>query len=718
MAVVLALLVPAVSAQKADLQKMLKEIHAAGSEAKPEQIHRVANLGTRAAMEGLLQVYDRVASIYLRREVVFALAKFDGIKDAQEPAIEKIANVATTSKQPELRTAAINALSGCDSLGKHFLAVIVQSDVADQVREQALEAHVRKAGTEDLAFYEKIWKPLDEKELRKLKKKSRKKSKKGAASDDVPRPELEAIRVIAFEAAADKLPEATLIEVLQDDKSKKMRHVALEALHATGSKKTESLALKLFERVDEPGMTRTQAAEILASLRGAKLSSAFIKLAKKKAVTPDDLRRAMARLIVDMNDKTTNAKVAKLVGRGAPHEKIFAIYATMHLDDAKLLKKIRKGLSDRSFDVRRATARSLVERGDEESIPDLMKMLDKAKAPEDRRIAIESISAFKKNDAEWRKRLVEFAASKERDVRNGALEVLAALDKKVYVPLFVSALQHPDWTTRLLAIESLEKMRRKEGVEGLVDCLAREQGRLKIAAADALWSLTGKEYEKNASLWRTWWDAEGKGFEVLTSAELNEATEARELRRLKETTVAAQFFGIKITSHRVLFVLDVSGSMVEMVQGRYEGGREATRLEVAKRELLQCIESLEPEALFNIFVFSGGVERWAKENIGGLTKQTREQAKTWIERLGAGGATNIYDALKMAFDDPDVDTIYLLSDGEPTAGAITDPARIREDVKFWNEHRKIKIHAIAIGGSLQVLEHLAKDSGGRYVTFR
>ena len=62
--------------------------------------------------------------------------------------------------------------------------------------------------------------------------------------------------------------------------------------------------------------------------------------------------------------------------------------------------------------------------------------------------------------------------------------------------------------------------------------------------------------------------------------------------------------------------------------------------------------------------------------------------------------------------------LLILSDGEPTSGAIIDPHRIRETVAFWNRHRGIKIHTIAIGGNLEVLEWLSEDSGGDHVRIR
>jgi hypothetical protein len=72
----------------------------------------------------------------------------------------------------------------------------------------------------------------------------------------------------------------------------------------------------------------------------------------------------------------------------------------------------------------------------------------------------------------------------------------------------------------------------------------------------------------------------------------------------------------------------------------------------------------------------------------------------------------------MAFQDPDVDTIFVMSDGEPTSGGVVDPHGIRTEVAFWNKHRNVRIHTVAIGGNLEVLEWLAKDSGGRYVEMR
>ncbi|HEU4420074.1 MAG TPA: hypothetical protein VFT55_14160, partial [Planctomycetota bacterium] len=79
---------------------------------------------------------------------------------------------------------------------------------------------------------------------------------------------------------------------------------------------------------------------------------------------------------------------------------------------------------------------------------------------------------------------------------------------------------------------------------------------------------------------------------------------------------------------------------------------------------------------------------------------------------------NLYDSVKMAFEDKDVDTIFIMSDGEPTNGEVIDPHNIREYVEFCNKHRKVKINCISIGGNLEILEWLAADAGGKYVQMR
>jgi hypothetical protein len=127
---------------------------------------------------------------------------------------------------------------------------------------------------------------------------------------------------------------------------------------------------------------------------------------------------------------------------------------------------------------------------------------------------------------------------------------------------------------------------------------------------------------------------------------------------------------------------------------------------------------MEPGTLFNLIPFAGGVSRWLEGGISGSGSASRDEAKAFVQGLTSEGGTNLYGALREAFGDQEVDTIFVLSDGEPTAGAKQDAWEIRREVELWNEDRGVVIHTIAVGGGLKILEWLAEDSGGSFTQFR
>jgi Mg-chelatase subunit ChlD len=208
-----------------------------------------------------------------------------------------------------------------------------------------------------------------------------------------------------------------------------------------------------------------------------------------------------------------------------------------------------------------------------------------------------------------------------------------------------------------------------------------------------------------------------EAFEIISLAKLEDVRAAQELRRLKEVT-NARFFGIRIVSHRVIFILDVSGSMEEKMRLQVEGETALTRMAVARRELIAAIQGLARGALFNLITFSSGVDSWLEGGVASADTVSREEAEAFVARQIPGGGTNLYEAIQLAFEDPDVDTIFILSDGEPSVGEVVDVGQIREEVARWNEHRKIKINTIGVGLKLKILEWLSEDSGGRHVKLR
>lgn len=695
-----------------DVDDLIAKIKAERDNAEPELIAELAEERSRRSLEGLLDIYDHMASVYMKREVVRALPGYDGVPEAEQPALQKLMDVATNAEDRELRDAALEGLGGCKHLGKHFLKMIVDSPAQDDIRERAMDLHLELAGDEDQAWYRELYEPGPREEDDRTRRRRR---------DDDEEPEkkqhrLHSIREKAFRAIVDGLEDDEVERAATEDRSHGIRRAALEELHQRDHHEVESIARDVFEFVDGNPEMRAKAAEILAERNGDREANDFIDYGTK-LITPDFLRFELARLVAGLDDDRVNSKVARLIGRGKSYEKRFALAAARGSDVRNLDKKIRRGLEDDEPSVQILTAQVIAERGDAEAVEDLLEMIEDSENEEVIAAGLAAVSELVGDEASWKEQVLAYVAREEREIRNAALAHLVEMGGMEHYDLFLQHLSHPDWSTRLAALHALEDLRTEKAVGPIIDQMASESGRMLYDFADVLWELTGQPFRTRVQAWKGWWEQEGDGFEIIGAAELAEREAEEEARRLKQIS-NVKFFGIRIISHRVIFIIDVSGSMLESTRVKYEGQTPETRIEVAKRELKKAIEGLDEDALFNVITFSGGVNSWLDGGVVGSSEKSREEALEWVDRLGAMGATNLYDSVRTAFEDPDVDTLFILSDGEPTAGEVTDPWRIREDVRRWNEYRDIVIHTVAVGGSLQILEWLAEDSGGSHVKFQ
>ena len=670
--------------------------------AVPEQASKA---GTEAAARGLASVYDQIRTIAMRRAFVRALSLLAEQQAAAAAACEKLAIIAANTAEDEVRDPAVVGLGRSAQFGKNLLKQLVDSRIDDHVRELALEQHKKLADAGDDAWYRELW---------NLEGKQKK-----AADGTIQPPEFAGIRLAAFQRLAPTLGEEELVETLRREGLGKIRRAALMAMNDRGLPKTAEMAAWMLERVDLPGADRADAAKILIDRDGAKAVATFLALAKKRDVTPEDLRFRMATLIADLRDDATEKKIGKLVGKGKEHEKAFALVASSRIKDPKVQAAIRKSLDDKEDEVRRAAARVIARNGDQEAVPDLRKLLQKPKSPQDRALALEALGALSQGNSKWLDELRGFAKDAEREARNQALLQITASKTKSLLPVLVEALNHEDASTRAIAVDGLLQLRVSGCVGPLVDRIGKENGRLEKEIESALWRLTAQPWGDDSKAWQAWWETAKADFRCVTDDEFDKAARAKEQKRqLQRTVSGSKFFGIQVESTRVTFVIDISGSMLEPMYGRMVNDQRATRIEVAKQELSLAVSNLPDNAWFNILSFSSGVQPWREGAMCKGSKEDRDDAQIWISRLGASGGTNLYDSLEKAFADPDVDTIFVMSDGEPTVGQQIDPFRIREDVALWNQNRKVVIHTIAIGGSLEILEWIAKDSGGKHQHLR
>ena len=142
----------------------------------------------------------------------------------------------------------------------------------------------------------------------------------------------------------------------------------------------------------------------------------------------------------------------------------------------------------------------------------------------------------------------------------------------------------------------------------------------------------------------------------------------------------SHIFG-SITSSRVIFLIDTSRSMNTEFQTHC--GQNFNRLQYIVHDLHKLLHHrVQSDFKFNIIHFNTHVHRW-KHSLTAATSENLKQAEYYLDHIEADGQTNTRDALKLALTDEEVDTIYLLSDGEPSI----DTNMLLSDLKLWLKQR-------------------------------
>ena len=209
-------------------------------------------------------------------------------------------------------------------------------------------------------------------------------------------------------------------------------------------------------------------------------------------------------------------------------------------------------------------------------------------------------------------------------------------------------------------------------------------------------------------------------------------------------------FGATVSGKNIIFVFDVSGSMLStdplppeekkrrqsgrtFVKGQEKRERpriaeERRRISRAKKELARVVRALPEDVRFNIVFYSSDVSPW-KPSMVGATGANKKSAVQFIESVRAEGITVTDLALEEAFADLSLDTIYLVTDGAPThvgSQGIAEPedaatiiAAIHKRVKAINFLRGVRIFTLGFRGAKEdFLQKLAKDNFGRYVAIQ
>ena len=329
---------------------------------------------------------------------------------------------------------------------------------------------------------------------------------------------------------------------------------------------------------------------------------------------------------------------------------------------------------------------------------------------------------------------------KHENVRAEALLALLRFKVSAIKDAVIAALGDPAWRVRALAVAICVRARLVEAAGPLIDALGKEQGRLRKDIDDALFALTGVRMYGDLDLWKKWWAANReriarKARELAAAGEYDKPPGGLEAAGLEEGDESKRkggtsaFYGIRTLSKRIVFVVDISRSMQDPAHAkpaattgrkkdRYPAPGGGSKLDIAKWQLHRAIEGLPKGAVFGVVVYSESYAVWEDELVA-ATPRNKKKAHKFVEGLKGNGTTNIADSLDKA-SELGPDTIFLLSDGDPNRGRLSDLDALLEEFLERNVRARIVLHSVGIGEAAgsTFLKQLARRTGGRYVEFR
>lgn len=185
------------------------------------------------------------------------------------------------------------------------------------------------------------------------------------------------------------------------------------------------------------------------------------------------------------------------------------------------------------------------------------------------------------------------------------------------------------------------------------------------------------------------------------------------------------FFGLRSMVQSVVFVVDVSNSMIS-------GDKNARTYATLEKEIEKVVGSLSPLAKFGLICFSAEAMPY-KNTLTGASGFAKRDAMTWMKKQSPVETlntkldekaredarhrhmgTNASEALKRAFS-MKPDTIFFISDGEPTGTRGSDVLKEVSDLQKTLP-RPAKVHVISYvpDEGQAFMQELARANAGEY----
>ena len=189
---------------------------------------------------------------------------------------------------------------------------------------------------------------------------------------------------------------------------------------------------------------------------------------------------------------------------------------------------------------------------------------------------------------------------------------------------------------------------------------------------------------------------------------------------------SATFFGTKASGRRFVFVVDRSISMGYGSED-YISRELFNRYDVAKSELLNAIDSLQPHQQFFVVMFAHNtVPMFGQESVEesgdtdfemiAATRENKTRFQTWLGDVGMGPGTDPRLALEIAID-MRPDAIFFLSDGEFVSERNDQRPKTRDIIQKHIRQRTIvpiNTVSLVVEETIETMKGIANRSEGSF----
>ena len=517
-------------------------------------------------------------------------------------------------------------------------------------------------------------------------------------------------RILKDVKSLDEGAMTALMSGLQRKHFKSLRlRVFEEQLRMKQRRNSQNAAIDLFGRVGTAEAIRALVLTIPEGDAGNRLSPA-----DRNATT-----RIEGRLRRVRDPKALRYLGSVLGGKGDTLRRSVVADSLGYTGDEKAAEPLRAAMFDPSDAVASAAVRSVGRLGILEASEEIARLLLRRRG--DEAFVKEAVRALGQLDpSRAEEALLAVSDARDRTIRALVVRNLGRVGTRAALDRIIEALADPAWQVRSAALEATVGRAEPELVEGLIALLEREDGALLPKIIARLIALLGVDRGPNAADWREYWEFAREKYDpaaALAGGGGGGPKGMTFVRRANPDAAASpSYFGVEIISKRIAFVVDISGSMQAKVSVPSDDGGTTTmrRIDLARDELLRAIESLRPGTTFNIVKFDTQPVSWKKKPVQ-LSRKSVAEAAGFARGLQPAGATNIFDSLELVLRAGEVDTVFLLSDGAPSAGRHVEPAAILREITRLNEESQVTIHTIALGFASEFMRELAERNRGNYI---